>query len=569
MTPNSQLTVASDGFDRDWSLVRLVSELRLAAIALVIVALVFESSSTIASIKSLGLIGFVLYFCLCAAEFAPRLRTSAQGRLFNSRMIWFDVVAFLTVLAATDASVGVVITALLCCILVVSCCHGFRAGLWTTCSLGAALMIGYLVEYQAGSGAGASRLLLSAAAITTIGGVISKWGAEQRSIREGIHLLRRISTISNPRFGIERTLEGIVTEFQQFYKADTCFLALRQNDRDLCSVLRSSGSAAQGQPGSTEAITRTLAEKFLSFSNETAFVYSRRHTPFSRGDRYIALDGGHIHSSAGERTSEGAVADLLDVRSLMSAPFTIGHDVEGRFYIASKNRSRFDEKQLQFLVGAIETFQPIIEKVRLVDRLAGEAAEHERKRIARDIHDTTIQPFIGLKLGLNTVRAKLEEGSADVREDVARLLAFTEGEILELRKYVSGLKGEQLPNTTLVDAVQAFIRKFSDLSGINVRLTVDPTLKISDRLAAEVFQLVTEGLSNVRRHTGALNAEIQMGCSAHYFNLKVRNDANTTTGPSREFRPKSISERAAALGGEVVVLSDEAGFTQLHVSIPL
>ena len=69
----------------------------------------------------------------------------------------------------------------------------------------------------------------------------------------------------------------------------------------------------------------------------------------------------------------------------------------------------------------IEHVTPVLENIRLVDRLASEAAEYERQRIARDIHDGMIQPYIGLQLGLAAIRQKIERGNNDVGHDVREL----------------------------------------------------------------------------------------------------------------------------------------------------
>src|SRR5258705_8980686 len=91
-----------------------------------------------------------------------------------------------------------------------------------------------------------------------------------------------------------------------------------------------------------------------------------------------------------------------------------------RLFDNRKSRSRFSEADIRFLSQVVESVMPAIENIRLVDRLASDAAEHERKRIALDLHDTTIQPFIGLKMGLSAIRQRLDRGDVDVADDVSK-----------------------------------------------------------------------------------------------------------------------------------------------------
>lgn len=67
----------------------------------------------------------------------------------------------------------------------------------------------------------------------------------------------------------------------------------------------------------------------------------------------------------------------------------------------------------------IEHVLPVIDNIRLVDRLASAAAEEERRRIARDLHDRIVQPYIGLQLGLAAVRQRLAT-AGEVTADVDR-----------------------------------------------------------------------------------------------------------------------------------------------------
>jgi signal transduction histidine kinase len=91
-------------------------------------------------------------------------------------------------------------------------------------------------------------------------------------------------------------------------------------------------------------------------------------------------------------------------------------------------------------------------------------------------------------------------------------------------------------------------------------------LYISDRLAAEVFQMIVEGLNNVRRHTRAAAAGVELARRSDYLILRIFNDGVETP---THFMPRSIAERAASLGGRVQVEQATGGSTWVTVEIPL
>jgi len=100
-------------------------------------------------------------------------------------------------------------------------------------------------------------------------------------------------------------------------------------------------------------------------------------------------------------------------------------------------------------------------------------------------------------------------------------------------------------------------------------------IEVNDRLAAELFQMITEGLSNVRRHALCDDASVDLACQDGLIQLQIKNrrpsvsdnpDANQDE--PNQFTPRSISERASLLGGETRV-SFEKNHTIVTVAIPL
>ena len=158
----------------------------------------------------------------------------------------------------------------------------------------------------------------------------------------------------------------------------------------------------------------------------------------------------------------------------------------------------------------IDHTMPVLQNIKLVDQLASDAADAERQRIALDFHDRVIQPYIGLRMGLEAIRQKLGRGDADITHDIDWLLDLTKDELAQLRHLVQGLKngGERVDG--LVLAIRRFGRKFTAATGIQVQVEVNGELHVNDRLATEVFHIVAEGLSNIRRHTLATTASITL-----------------------------------------------------------
>jgi signal transduction histidine kinase len=241
---------------------------------------------------------------------------------------------------------------------------------------------------------------------------------------------------------------------------------------------------------------------------------------------------------------------------------------------------RFDNSDLNFVVQLMDHVAPVMENIRLVDNLASDAAEQERQRLARDIHDSVIQPYLGLQFGVAAVRQKLEGGNTSVLNDVNELLELTNQELAELRRYVGGLRAGEERQNVLLPSIQRFATRFSSVTGINVEVKAHGKIEVNDRLAAELFQIVTEGLSNVRRHALSSEACVEMFYQNSSIVLQIKNRRARTSEDlsiknsevsdgNVSFNPHSISERAALLGGETKVSVDKDNYTVVSVTIPI
>jgi signal transduction histidine kinase len=272
----------------------------------------------------------------------------------------------------------------------------------------------------------------------------------------------------------------------------------------------------------------------------------------------------------GDAAAAVALAETLEAAALLSIPFRYHATAAGRLHVVRRAPDAFDRSEIDFVRHVLDQVVPVLENIRLVDRLASDAAEEERRRIARDLHDSVIQPYLGLRLGLAAARKALsaghvEEGSAHI----TRLVELADGEIQTLRRYVRELReGESVSGGGLLDeSVRRFCGRFSAATGIQVEVAFEGGAVRNDRLAAEVFQMVAEALSNVRRHTSAAKAEVRIRLAEDRLHLTVTNDG--AENPAPEFFPRSLGERAAALGGGVRVEHPADRTTAVHAEIPL
>src|SRR5206468_640372 len=110
----------------------------------------------------------------------------------------------------------------------------------------------------------------------------------------------------------------------------------------------------------------------------------------------------------------------------------------GQFVVGFRELRPRAQELAALAEGAPELFR-IIEQAALVDRLQEESAAHERARIGRDLHDSAIQPYLGLKYAVEGVAQRIAADNP-ARGDIDALVDLVNGEVDALREIISGLR---------------------------------------------------------------------------------------------------------------------------------
>jgi signal transduction histidine kinase len=380
-------------------------------------------------------------------------------------------------------------------------------------------------------------------------------------LRQRMALVGEIEATLDPRRGLESVAARLVDLLRQGTGAHVVGLVLP------------SATGAPAMLGSVdEASFRTSAdvhqrlETLLADNPEVPLTHVRaRRWHYARGIR--------LHGSGKAppklRGSMDSLAELLDVRTLVVVPLVRyghrhGHLLLGMTSVRNRNQD------VAALTHAAPELLRLVEQAALVDQLQTESEAHERARIGRDLHDSAIQPYLGLKYAVECVALRIPPQNP-ARAEVDALASLVNGEVSALRELISGLRTGSGPgDNPLVPAVRRQVRRFSLLFGIDVELECPDTLVTTRAVADSLFHMVNEALNNIRKHTAARKVSIRMTVADSTFRLVLRDDAGSLGGqPAAPFRPASLTERAEALGGSVSISQPDGLNTELSIEIPL
>lgn len=485
---------------------------------------------------------------------------------------WLDLLWYLPLVAFTTGPNSTFYYFFFFAIIVASFTWGLTDGLRLTLASAAAYTA---VATLAGRPIAMSRLMLAPIGLLIFGYIIARWGGYHTQLKKRLKLLKDVTVFSNPRFGIDRTIKAILESVRDFYNAEACLLVIpgKQGDDESYQMYRVARGIHPSRSAPPE-IGREAAVQFLSPSLDHAVIYRKSKSSHAR-----LFDVKTRVFSDAQAGSGDKLAGMLDAQRYLSVPVYYRHQAVGRLFLVN-GPAQIDGPDMDFMLQLMDHVTPVMENIRLIDNLASDAAETERRRIAHDIHDSVIQPYLGIQFGLSALDQKLESGNLSIRDNVQELLELTKHELAELRRFVWGLKAGEERMDVLLPAIERYAERFSLVTGINVDVEAHGKVKVNDRLAAELFQIVAEGLSNVRRHAFCRDARIEILCKETSLQLQIKNSRPRSGSPTevertdghdgvRAFRPHSIAERAAALGGETQVYVDEKDYTVVSVGIPL
>jgi signal transduction histidine kinase len=355
---------------------------------------------------------------------------------------------------------------------------------------------------------------------------------------------RAIAVAVGAEMELEKVLELIAKRGRALVEARSVVILLREGE-DL--VVAASAGVTERATGVRVPIASSTSGQVLE----------------SRTVQRIADVGSQLRISATRLGVTGAHTALLAPlvyrgRGLgVLAAFDRGADAEGF--------SGDDEATLHAFAASGATAVALAQTVqheRLRHSL--DAAEAERRRWARELHDETLQGLGGLRVLLSSALRRVEE--ADVADLLREGVGQVEREIENLRAIITDLRPAALDELGLVPAIEALLARVRTVEG----LTIESVLDLADdrgRLAPElettVYRLIQEALTNVAKHARADTVRVVVRTAGSRLEVDISDDGR---GFERDaavagFGVAGMRERVELSGGELVIEPAPSGTT--------
>ncbi|MEP6959475.1 MAG: histidine kinase [Nitrospirota bacterium] len=228
-----------------------------------------------------------------------------------------------------------------------------------------------------------------------------------------------------------------------------------------------------------------------------------------------------------------------------------------------------------------EELQSAYTRVRSEARRAQSAAEEERRRIARELHDEFGQALTGLKFdlawfGMKLTQSTASTGGRDLLTKVQAMSGSVDALLGSVRATAAALRPAMLDDLGLVPALEYLAMTFQLRTGARCALDVTPALSsiaLPSETSTALFRIAQELLTNVMRHAGASQVHIRLHEGDGRVMLEVTDNGKgilregMTTPDS--FGLRGIQERASLLGGHFHIVGTSGIGTTACTSVPI
>jgi signal transduction histidine kinase len=224
-----------------------------------------------------------------------------------------------------------------------------------------------------------------------------------------------------------------------------------------------------------------------------------------------------------------------------------------------------DARVAQALLGPSRTqeLEHQVEHLTQTRTGAVDAADTERRRLERDLHDGTQQRLVALAMNLGLARVHAETAE-EAQHALAEAHEETKAALAELRNLIRGLHPAVLEDRGLDAALSGIAARMP----IPVRLTVDLPRRPPATIEAVAYFVVSESLTNIAKHAQASQAEVVVQRAGDRLHIIVSDDGVGGADPARGTGLAGLAKRAASVDGTFEIASPSGGPTLITVDLP-
>ncbi|MBI5933533.1 MAG: sensor histidine kinase [Chloroflexi bacterium] len=205
------------------------------------------------------------------------------------------------------------------------------------------------------------------------------------------------------------------------------------------------------------------------------------------------------------------------------------------------------------------------------DQVASLAVEHERNRLARDLHDSVTQTVFSMNLASQSARLLLDREAGRASGQLLRLEELAANALREIQSLVSQLKPRSLTDEGLLSSLRRLADERQSRDDLQVTLEIEGEKIFSEAETLGLYAIVNEALTNIIKHSGTREATVRLKLNDKISSLEIEDhgkgfEPQTVSNQRGHLGLAGMSERAQEIGWRLSVESEKDRGTKISVT---
>ncbi|KAA3657067.1 MAG: HAMP domain-containing protein [Chloroflexi bacterium] len=265
-----------------------------------------------------------------------------------------------------------------------------------------------------------------------------------------------------------------------------------------------------------------------------------------------------------------------DTHSIASLPISFQGRIVGVIIFHCSHQHELSESVLTFLKALSNHIAILIENARLQNQERTLLVTEERRRLARDLHDSVTQSLFSLSMIAEGVRANLKSitSPTELAQPVDLLIQQSQQIRTEMRKLIQELRPINATDIRLDDVIKQHAQRLQDIANVDVKTSISTKADLVPPAVTQHFdRILQEAMSNIGRHSHASTATITLGATQDHFLLTIGDngigfDSQSLMHSSTSYGLNNMRERTEMMGGSFSVRAIADQGTTIKIIIP-
>ncbi|MGE5606366.1 MAG: sensor histidine kinase [Bacteroidota bacterium] len=195
---------------------------------------------------------------------------------------------------------------------------------------------------------------------------------------------------------------------------------------------------------------------------------------------------------------------------------------------------------------------------------------NERKRLAREIHDTLAYTLTNLVMMLEAAKFLSKQSSNDIGEHLERARLQASDGLMEVHRALQALRPVQMNEASGLSAIQRLVGAFTKATQLEVSLDLgNAPLNFGEEADLVIYRLVQEGITNALRHGHATRIAITFSVVENRVHIQIKDNGIGSDGVKEGYGLSGMRERIERLGGKLEISGSSGHGFRLLATIPI